>query len=194
MRTVECRQLLCDNPGIFPRLRCRTMAILDVLHYPDERLRLKAQPVQHIDAGIRQLADNMLDTMYAEQGIGLAAIQVNCQQRVVVIDLSGRGDDPMRLINPEIIDRHGDIEIREGCLSVPGMSDYVPRARYVRYRYRTLEDTLIEAEAEDLLAVCIQHEIDHLDGKLFIDYLSLFKQGRLRKKAAKQQRTERLKL
>lgn len=178
----------------FAPFAMQAMAVLDVLHYPDERLRLKAQPVQHIDEGIRQLADNMLDTMYAEQGIGLAAIQVNHRQRVVVIDLSGRGDEPMRLINPEIIDRRGNIEIREGCLSVPGMSDYVPRARHIHYRYQTLEETLVETEAEDLLAVCIQHEIDHLDGKLFIDYLSVLKQGRLRKKAAKQQRSERLRL
>ena len=167
------------------------MPILDVLHYPDERLRLRAKPVQQIDDTIRRLCDDMIETMYAQRGIGLAAIQVNHQQRVVVIDLSGCGDNPMHLVNPEILDKNGNIEIREGCLSVPEMSDYVPRARHIRYRYRTLQDTLVEAEAEDLLAVCIQHEIDHLDGKLFIDYLSVFKRDRLKRKATKR---ERLKL
>ena len=161
------------------------MTILNVLHYPDKRLRLRARPVAQIDHAIRQLADDMLETMYAEHGIGLAAIQVNCQQRVVVIDLSGKGDAPMQLVNPEITHKHGDIALQEGCLSVPGMSDYVSRARCIRYHYRNLQDECIDAEAEDLLAVCIQHEIDHLDGKLFVDYLSVLKRNRLRKKFGK---------
>ena len=126
-----------------------------------------------------------------EGGIGLAATQVDVQKRVIVIDLSEHRDDPMCLINPEIIELEGTEQMQEGCLSVPGYYDLVERAEKIRFRYLDLEGQAVEANAEGLLAVCIQHEIDHLNGKLFIDYLSPLKQQRLRKKLEKQERLER---
>ncbi|NIN37043.1 MAG: peptide deformylase [Gammaproteobacteria bacterium] len=167
------------------------MALLNVLHFPNPRLRLKAKPVGTVDDTINTLAKDMLDTMYAEGGIGLAATQVDVQKRVIVIDLSEHRDDPMCLINPEIIELEGTEQMQEGCLSVPGYYDLVERAEKIRFRYLDLEGQAVEANAEGLLAVCIQHEIDHLDGKLFIDYLSPLKQQRLRKKLEKQERLER---
>ncbi len=167
------------------------MALLNVLHFPNPRLRLKAKPVETVDDTINTLAKDMLDTMYAEGGIGLAATQVDVQKRVIVIDLSEHRDDPMCLINPEIIELEGTEQMQEGCLSVPGYYDLVERAEKIRFRYLDLEGQAVEANAEGLLAVCIQHEIDHLNGKLFIDYLSPMKQQRLRKKLEKQERLER---
>lgn len=167
------------------------MALLNVLHFPNPRLRLKAKPVETVDDTINTLAKDMLDTMYAEGGIGLAATQVDVQKRVIVIDLSEHRDDPMCLINPEIIELEGTEQMQEGCLSVPGYYDLVERAEKIRFRYLDLEGQAAEANAEGLLAVCIQHEIDHLNGKLFIDYLSPLKQQRLRKKLEKQERLER---
>jgi peptide deformylase len=167
------------------------MALLNVLHFPNPRLRLKAKPVETVDDTIKTLAKDMLDTMYAEGGIGLAATQVDVQKRVIVIDLSEHRDDPMCLINPEIIELEGTEQMQEGCLSVPGYYDLVERAEKIRFRYLDLEGQAVEANAEGLLAVCIQHEIDHLNGKLFIDYLSPLKQQRLRKKLEKQERLER---
>lgn len=167
------------------------MALLNVLHFPNPRLRLKAKPVETVDDTINTLAKDMLDTMYAEGGIGLAATQVDVQKRVIVIDLSEHRDDPMCLINPEIIELEGTEQMQEGCLSVPGYYDLVERAEKIRFRYLDLEGQAVEAKAEGLLAVCIQHEIDHLNGKLFIDYLSPLKQQRLRKKLEKQDRLER---
>lgn len=167
------------------------MALLNVLHFPNPRLRLKAKPVETVDDTIKTLAKDMLDTMYAEGGIGLAATQVDVQKRVIVIDLSEHRDDPMCLINPEIIELEGTEQMQEGCLSVPGYYDLVERAEKIRFRYLDLEGQAVEAKAEGLLAVCIQHEIDHLNGKLFIDYLSPLKQQRLRKKLEKQERLER---
>lgn len=167
------------------------MALLNVLHFPNPRLRLKAKPVETVDDTIKTLAKDMLDTMYAEGGIGLAATQVDVQKRVIVIDLSEHRDDPMCLINPEIIELEGTEQMQEGCLSVPGYYDLVERAEKIRFRYLDLEGQAVEAKAEGLLAVCIQHEIDHLNGKLFIDYLSPLKQQRLRKKLEKQDRLER---
>ncbi|HEY5702482.1 MAG TPA: peptide deformylase [Gammaproteobacteria bacterium] len=167
------------------------MALLNVLHFPNPRLRLKAKPVETVDDTINTLAKDMLDTMYAEGGIGLAATQVDVQKRVIVIDLSEHRDDPMCLINPEIIELEGTEQMQEGCLSVPGYYDLVERAEKIRFRYLDLEGQAVEANAEGLLAVCIQHEIDHLNGKLFIDYLSPLKQQRLRKKLEKQERLER---
>ena len=162
------------------------MAILTVLHYPDPQLRKKALPVKAVTPEIKALAANMLETMYDESGIGLAATQVNVQKRVVVIDLSESRDNPMYLINPEILTVEGVEEMQEGCLSVPGYFDYVQRAEKIRFRYMTLDSEVIENDADGLLAVCIQHEIDHLDGKLFIDYLSPLKRQRLKKKLEKQ--------
>lgn len=161
------------------------MARLSVLHYPDPRLRKRAQAVTQIDASTRQLADDMLETMYAERGIGLAAIQVNVQQRVVVVDLSAQQNEPMTLVNPEVLEKNGEEETEEGCLSVPGFGSLVRRAGQIEYRYRNLDGEEVRDTADGLLAVCIQHEIDHLDGKLFIDYLSPLKVQRLRKKISK---------
>ena len=134
----------------------------------------------------------MLETMYAENGIGLAATQVNAQQRVVVMDLSAERDAPVTLVNPEIIQKTGSEEMEEGCLSVPGYSDLVQRAEKISYRYLNLDGEVIEDETDGLRAVCIQHEIDHLDGKLFIDYLSPIKRQRLRKKIGKQNKIHAL--
>jgi peptide deformylase len=163
---------------------------MEVLHFPDPRLRKQAQPVTRIDAGVRALAADMLETMYRENGIGLAATQVNVQQRVVVIDLSTERNEPLALINPEIIQQEGSEQSQEGCLSVPGYFDTVERATRIRYRYQTLNGETVEADADGLMAICVQHEIDHLNGKLFIDYLSTLKRERIRKKLEKQERLQ----
>ena len=172
--------LICD--GIH-------MAILDILHFPDPRLRTIAQPVTEVDAAVRQLIDNMFDTMYAAPGIGLAATQVNVNKRIVVIDVSDDKEQPLCLINPEILDLSGVEEMEEGCLSVPGVYETVQRADQVRVRALDRDGRPVEIETGGLLAVCIQHEIDHLDGKLFVDYLSQLKRTRIRKKLEKHQRT-----
>ncbi|MFZ1569125.1 MAG: peptide deformylase [Thiolinea sp.] len=161
------------------------MAILEILHHPDPRLRKKATPVAVVDASIRELLDNMLETMYAAKGIGLAATQVNVQQRVVVIDLSEEKNEPLFLINAEILHKEGQIEHEEGCLSVPEYYEKVTRAERVKVRALGRDGQAFELEADGLLAVCIQHELDHLDGKLFVDYLSQLKQQRVRKKMEK---------
>ncbi len=168
------------------------MSRLTVLHFPDPRLRNKALLVAGVDAGVNRLSQDMLETMYAENGIGLAATQVNVQQRVVVMDLSAERDTPVTLVNPEIIQKTGSEEMEEGCLSVPGFSDIVQRAEKISYRYLNLDGEVIEDETDGLRAVCIQHEIDHLDGKLFIDYLSPIKKQRLRKKIGKQNKIHAL--
>jgi peptide deformylase len=164
------------------------MALLEILYFPDPRLRNTAQPVQTVDADIRQLLDDMLDTMYAAPGIGLAATQVNSDKRVVVIDVSEEKDQPLCLINPEILELDGVEEMEEGCLSVPGVFETVQRADQVRLRALDRDGQTVEIQAGGLLAVCIQHEIDHLDGKLFVDYLSQLKRTRIRKKLEKEQR------
>jgi len=164
------------------------MAILEILHFPDPRLRNIAQPVKTVDADIRQLLDDMLETMYAAPGIGLAATQVNSDKRVVVIDVSEEKDQPLCLINPEILELGGVEEMEEGCLSVPGVFEMVQRADQVRLSALDRNGQSVEIQAGGLLAVCIQHEIDHLDGKLFVDYLSQLKRTRIRKKLEKEQR------
>ncbi len=164
------------------------MAIRDILYYPDPRLRNRAQAVERVDDAVRRLVDDMLETMYAAPGIGLAAIQVNVPKRVITIDISEHGDQPLCLINPEILELAGRIETEEGCLSVPGIYESVERADAIRARGLDRDGQAVEFEAEGLLAVCVQHEIDHLDGKLFVDYLSQLKRQRIRKKAHKQQR------
>ena len=164
------------------------MAIRDILHYPDPRLRNRAQAVERVDDAVRRLVDDMLETMYAAPGIGLAAIQVNVPKRVITIDISEHGDQPLCLINPEILELAGSIETEEGCLSVPGIYESVERADAIRARGLDRDGQAVEFEAEGLLAVCVQHEIDHLDGKLFVDYLSQLKRQWIRKKAHKQQR------
>ena len=166
------------------------MAKLPVLHYPDPQLRKKAVPIAAIDESVRSLAEDMLETMYAEGGIGLAATQVNIQRRLVVMDLSEQRDEPLILINPEILSSEVTEEMQEGCLSVPDFYEVVRRAERVRLRYQTLDGEVIERESDGLFAVCIQHEIDHLNGKLFIDYLSPLKRQRLRKKLEKQEKLQ----
>jgi peptide deformylase len=164
------------------------MAILDILHFPDPRLRNIAKPVLTVGDDIRQLLDDMLDTMYAAPGIGLAATQVNIDKRVVVIDVSEEKDQPLCLINPEIVELEGIEEMEEGCLSVPGIYETVQRADRIRFRALGRDGQPIDMQTGGLLAVCIQHEIDHLDGKLFVDYLSQLKRTRIRKKLQKEQR------
>ncbi|RMG36931.1 MAG: peptide deformylase [Gammaproteobacteria bacterium] len=164
------------------------MAILDILHFPDPRLRNKAKPVAEVDDRIRRLVDDMFETMYQAPGIGLAAIQVNVPLRVVTIDISEQHDQPLTLINPEILERDGIEEMDEGCLSVPGVYEKVRRAERIRFRALDRDGRSFEQEADGLLAVCVQHEIDHLDGKLFVDYLSNLKRQRIRKKLEKEAR------
>lgn len=166
------------------------MPILTVLHYPDPKLRKIAAPVDTVDSSLKRLTADMLETMYQAKGIGLAATQVDVQQRVVVMDLSESRDQPLVLINPVIIHQEGSEEMEEGCLSVPGFYESVRRAEKISCRYLTLEDEGVEIEADGLLAICIQHEIDHLDGKLFIDYLSSLKRELIRRKIRKQDRDE----
>ncbi len=161
------------------------MALLEILHHPDARLRKKAAPVQQIDARITQLVADMFETMYAAHGIGLAATQINVHERVVVIDLSEEKTEPLCLINAEIISKEGKMEHEEGCLSVPEYYEKVERAERIQVRALDTAGKTFEMDADGLLAVCIQHELDHLDGKLFVDYLSSLKQQRVRKKLEK---------
>lgn len=164
------------------------MAKLDILTFPDPRLRNKAKPVGSVDARIQRIVDDMFETMYAAPGIGLAAIQVNVPLRIVVIDTSEAKDAPLCLINPEITERSGEEQMDEGCLSVPGFYEPVTRAERVRARALDRDGRPFELETDGLLAVCIQHEIDHLDGKLFVDYVSALKRQRIRRKLEKDQR------
>lgn len=165
------------------------MAILTILEFPDSRLRKVAEPVTQVDAGLRRLADDMLETMYAAPGVGLAATQVDVQRRLVVMDVSEGRDQPLVLVNPEI-EVLGDAlcEYDEGCLSVPGYYEKVARPARIRVRALDLDGKPFSLEPDGLLAVCIQHEVDHLDGKLFVDYLSPLKRQRIRQKLAKLQR------
>lgn len=164
------------------------MAILDILHYPDPQLRTRAQPVEAVTDEIRRLVDDLFETMYDAPGIGLAATQVNVHQRVLVVDITEARNEPLAFINPQILERSGEEEMQEGCLSVPGYFDTVRRAEWVKVRAQDRSGEPFELETDGLLAVCIQHEIDHLDGKLFVDYLSELKRKRLRKKLEKQSR------
>ena len=164
------------------------MAILDILHYPDTRLHTVAKPVAAVDARIRQLIDDMAETMYAAPGIGLAATQVNVHERVIVIDISETHDELRVFINPELVAQSGRAEGEEGCLSVPGVFDMVERAEHVTVRALGRDGQSFELAAEGLLAVCIQHEMDHLLGKVFVDYLSNLKRNRIKAKMIKQAR------
>jgi peptide deformylase len=166
------------------------MAVLKILEYPDPRLRIKAKPVESVTDDIRQLAADMLETMYAAPGVGLAATQVDRHIRLVVVDVSDNKDQPHVLINPEILSREGTETGDEGCLSVPGVTEGVSRAARIRVRALDAAGTPVEFEADGLLAVCIQHELDHLVGKLFVDYLSELKRQRLKKKATKARRRD----
>ena len=166
------------------------MSALTVLEYPDPRLRTKAVPVVTVDDAVRRLIEDMLETMYGAPGIGLAATQVDVHQRILVLDISESKDDPRSFINPEILERWGTVSTDEGCLSVPGVNEAVERAEKIRVRALDRDGKSFEFEAEGLLAICIQHEMDHLEGKLFVDYLSELKRLRIRKKALKQRKRE----
>ncbi len=164
------------------------MARLNILYYPDPRLRHTACPVARVDRAVRKLVDDMLETMYEASGIGLAATQVGVTQRVLVIDLSPEKNQPLCLINPELLYRDGVEETEEGCLSVPGVYGVVQRAERIRFRALDRDGKPFEQESDGLLAVCVQHEMDHLDGKLFVDYLSEMKRKRIRKGLEKERR------
>lgn len=164
------------------------MALLPILHYPDSRLREPAAAIEQVDDQIRTLIDDMFETMYDAPGIGLAAPQVNIHKRLIVIDISDDKAEPLALVNPQIVAAEGNERSEEGCLSVPGVYEYVERAERVRVRALDRDGQELDFDADGLLAVCIQHEIDHLDGKVFVDYLSPLKQKRIRKKLEKQRR------
>ena len=162
------------------------MSLLPILRFPDQRLKKVATPVQIVDESIKRLARDMAETMYEAPGIGLAATQVNVHLRLIVIDISETHDQLLVLINPEVVERDGTQVCEEGCLSVPGIYDKVERAESVVVRYMDLEAVERRIEADGLLAVCLQHEIDHLDGKVFVELLSPLKQTRIKAKMAKQ--------
>jgi len=164
------------------------MSRLEILHFPDPRLRRRAEAVPVVDDDVRRLIDDLLETMYDAPGIGLSAPQVNVAKRVITIDVSKDRNAPLCLVNPEIRTASGETETEEGCLSVPGVYELVKRPEKVRVSALDRDGRSREIEAEGLLAVCIQHEIDHLDGRLFVDYLSRLKRQRIRKKAEKVQR------
>ncbi|MCW8941897.1 MAG: peptide deformylase [Gammaproteobacteria bacterium] len=167
------------------------MAILDILHYPDKRLRTVAKPVEKVDASIKKLVDDMFETMYVAPGIGLAATQVNVHKQVIVIDISEEKNQPLCLINPQIIAEEGTETCDEGCLSVPDIYETVKRSEKVTVKALDQNGDEYTLQADELLAVCIQHEMDHLNGKLFVDYLSPLKQQRIKKRLLKHQREER---
>jgi peptide deformylase len=164
------------------------MTRLTILEYPDPRLRTVAQPVETVDDELRTLVDDMLETMYASKGIGLAATQVNVHRRLLVADVSEEQDQPLVFINPEIAVREEVSVHQEGCLSVPGIYEDVERAQHIRVKALGRDGQPFELDADGLLAICIQHEIDHLDGKLFVDYLSELKRQRIRKKLEKERK------
>ena len=164
------------------------MALLNILHFPDPRLRTVAKAVTEFDDELRQLVADMFETMYEAPGIGLAATQVDRHIRLLVLDVSEDRSRPRCLVNPEILEADGDEETDEGCLSVPGFYEKVRRAEHIRVRAQDENGETSEFEAEGLEAVCIQHEMDHLEGKLFVDYLSNLKRNRIRSKLQKQQR------
>jgi peptide deformylase len=164
------------------------MATLTILEFPDSRLRKKALPVEAVDDAVRRLVDDLFETMYAAPGVGLAATQVNVHKNVIVIDVSEEKNEPLCLINPEILEKDGMEEMEEGCLSVPGVFEKISRAEKIKVRALNREGEQFELQTDGLLAVCIQHEMDHLQGKLFVDYLSPLKRQRIRKKITKEQK------
>ena len=161
------------------------MSVLKILYYPDQRLRLIAKPVEKITKEIYKITNNMIDTMYQEEGIGLAATQVNIQLQIIVIHKTDSTEKNLILINPKIIEKKGSISIEEGCLSIPEYRAFVPRFNYIKIQAINLNGNTVEIEADSILSICIQHEIDHLNGKLFIDYLSELKRERILKKFIK---------
>jgi peptide deformylase len=166
------------------------MAIFTILEYPDPRLRTKAQPVERVDDELRGLIDDMFETMYAAPGVGLAATQVNVHRRLLVADVSEDKNQPVCLINPQIIARDGVQMGEEGCLSVPGFYEAVERSETIRVRSLDRDGEIFEMDADGLLSVCIQHEMDHLEGKLFVDYLSELKRTRIRKRLEKSRKLQ----
>lgn len=164
------------------------MAKLKILEFPDPRLRKKAQPVDTVDDALKQLIDDLFETMYDAPGIGLAATQVDVHRRLLVADVSSDKNEPWVLINPVVLEHDGVEVSEEGCLSVPGYYEEVQRAEHIRVRFLDRDGVEIESEFDGLLAVCVQHEIDHLDGKLFVDYLSEAKRQRIRKRLEKDRR------
>ena len=164
------------------------MAVLEVLHHPDPRLRNVAAPVGTVDGDIRTLADDLLETMYASRGIGLAAVQVGIAKRVIVVDVSPERNAPLALVNPRVTEAHEQAEFEEGCLSVPGVYEIVSRSARIRVEALDRDGREVSIAAEGTLAACLQHEIDHLDGRLFVDYLSRLKRERIRKRASKRMR------
>lgn len=168
------------------------MAFLEILHFPDPRLRKKATPVDEVNDQVRQTVKDMLETMYDAPGIGLAATQVNIQQQIIVMDVTDDKSSPVCLINPQIIDKDGEEQMQEGCLSVPGIFENVQRAENITVRALNEQGAEFTLAADGLLAVCIQHEMDHLDGKLFVDYLSPLKMQRIKKKMLKMKKLDPL--
>ena len=166
------------------------MANLKILEFPDPRLRTKAAPVEAVDDALREFIEQLFEVMYAAAGIGLAATQVDVHKRLFVCDVSSDKTAPLALINPEILERDGIIISDEGCLSVPGYYEEVERAEHIKIRFLDRDGERVEMEVEGLLAVCMHHEIDHLDGKLFVDYLSEAKRQRIRKKLVKERRQQ----
>ena len=167
------------------------MSILSILEFPDPRLRTVAKAVTKVDAVISSLVDDMFETMYEEHGVGLAATQVDVHKRIIVIDTSEDKKHPLCLINPELTEQSGEEESDEGCLSVPGIFEPVTRAEKIKLTALNQQGKSFEMEADGLLAVCIQHEMDHLQGKLFVDYLSSLKRQRIKKKMAKLHKREK---
>ena len=164
------------------------MAKLTILEFPDPRLRTRAIPVETVDDELNTLIDDMFETMYSAPGIGLAATQVDVHKRLLVVDVSSDNSEPHALINPEIFELDGETMTEEGCLSVPGYYEEVKRAEHIRVRFLDRKGEETELQAEGLLAVCIQHEVDHLDGKLFVDYISEAKRQRIRKRLLRDKR------
>ena len=164
------------------------MARLPILEYPDPRLRIRAEPVTKVDADIRRFVEDLFETMYAAPGIGLAATQVNFHKRILVCDVSSDHTEPHCLINPEILSSEGTTNSEEGCLSVPEFYDFIDRAAKIKVRATNRDGKPFDLEAEGLLAVCIQHEMDHLEGKLFVDYLSELKRQLIRKRLTKERK------
>lgn len=164
------------------------MALLDILHFPDPRLRTKASAITDFDDALQQTIDDMFETMYDAPGIGLAATQVDYHKQLVVIDVSEDKSEPLCLINPEILTLEGTEEMQEGCLSVPDIYANVKRAEKIRFKALDRDGNAYEMDADGLLAVCVQHELDHLQGKLFVDYLSPLKRNRIRRRLEKQDR------
>jgi peptide deformylase len=166
------------------------MSLLNILEYPDPRLRTRAVPVEVVDDQVRRLVEDLLETMYAAPGIGLAATQVDVHRRILVLDISDMKNEPRCFINPEIVGREGVFASDEGCLSVPGVTEAVERSAVIEVKALDREGKAFNLEADGLLAICIQHEIDHLEGKLFVDYLSELKRQRIKKKAVKSRKRD----